>query len=87
VLIAHLPPESSYRRATAQHWTEELELHAVTVELLHALIAVVVRVAGGKRLKPLHVPRPGERRVPRAGHRMSLAALLGEEVSDGGEAG
>jgi hypothetical protein len=59
-LIAHLPPESAYARATGGWWTDAHELAATTVEVLHALTLLTARAYGAKgRQRPLRVPRPG----------------------------
>jgi hypothetical protein len=75
-LVSHLPPESAYRRATGQFWSDELELAAAQVETLHALALIVLRVAGAKHVpKPLRVPRPGDPSKRRAGRAVSLREL------------
>jgi hypothetical protein len=85
VLIAQLPPESAYRRATGQQWTDELELAAVTVEVLHAIYVALLRFGGVKRtIKPLTVPRPGAQRRARP-QRMSWLDLM-REMADRGQA-
>jgi hypothetical protein len=79
VLIEYLPNDSAYRRVTEQHWSDELELAATNVELLHALIVLLARAFGSKRkMRPLHVPRPGApaRRSRGAGRRVSLRELV-----------
>ena len=55
------------------------ELAATQVELLYNLIAVVLRVAGGKALEPFRVTRPGDR-AAEADSKVSparLASILG----------
>jgi hypothetical protein len=78
VLIEYLPADSAYRRVTDQHWSDELELAATNVELLHALIVLVARAFGSKRkVKPLRVPRPGQpTRATGGGRRVSLRDLV-----------
>lgn len=85
-LISHLPPEAAYRRATDQHWTDDLELGALQVELLHALLVGLARLGGSRKvIKPLRLPRPGEP-APQRGRRMSFLDLIGEGA-DGGQVG
>lgn len=43
-------------------WTSEREFAATTVELIHSLTLVTLRVAGAKNVgKPLHIERPWEK--------------------------
>lgn len=51
------------REAARQHsaWTPQLEISAVTAELLHALLLVTLKVNRAKNVgKPLRFPRPWE---------------------------
>lgn len=45
----------------AEAWTMERELLATTVELLHSLVLVTLRVNGATNVgDPIHIPRPYE---------------------------
>lgn len=60
--------------AYAERWTMREELAATQAELLYNLIAVVLRVAGGKQLDPWRVQRPADR-AAEADRKVSPARL------------
>ena len=80
-LVRHLPGDSALTGELGG-WGTDLELAALTVELVHGLIGVTMAAAGAKpQWEPLKVPRPSDRFEPppppmsRQGIRDMLGAL------------
>jgi hypothetical protein len=62
--LRSLPPDSAYVREASGGWSDDKELSASTLEMLHALYRATLAAAGVKKgslPKPLTVPRPERR--------------------------
>jgi hypothetical protein len=70
----------------ADRWTPQLELDAVSAELLHELLRVVITLGGGRAPAPLAIPRQRSLAAkPRVVSVVELAQLTSPNVARGGD--